>query len=163
MQHYGVPTRLLDWTESPLIALYFAVENEENDDDGAFWILNPLMLNKEARISRPSEPAFIPSFEDEILEPYANLKDGVQDVYPIATIATRNNIRIQAQQGVFTIHHHAKPLAIDQISDGRHAEKVVIPQASKNEIKKQLKLLGISKFQLFPEMSSIGDLIKEVM
>ncbi|MGA9698130.1 MAG: FRG domain-containing protein, partial [Acinetobacter sp.] len=39
MQHYGVPTRLLDWSESPLVALYFAVQGHK-EEDGALWILD---------------------------------------------------------------------------------------------------------------------------
>jgi hypothetical protein len=41
MQHYRAPTRLLDWTESPFVALHFAIEDQVNDHDGAIWVLNP--------------------------------------------------------------------------------------------------------------------------
>lgn len=44
MQHYRLPTRLLDWTELPLVAMFFAVC--ELSDDGTLWMLNPYALNK---------------------------------------------------------------------------------------------------------------------
>jgi hypothetical protein len=43
MQHYSIPTRLLDWTASFLVALYFAV-SERIDEDGTVYILNPAYL-----------------------------------------------------------------------------------------------------------------------
>lgn len=47
MQHYLAPTRLLDWTENLLVALYFAVRNAQLDgeEDAAVWFLNARRLN----------------------------------------------------------------------------------------------------------------------
>ena len=46
MQHSGAPTRLLDWTEGALIALYFAVRNKLDETDAAVWVLNPLGVER---------------------------------------------------------------------------------------------------------------------
>ena len=165
MQHHGVPTRLLDWTESPLVALYFALCNQEShpDKDAVVWSLRPSELNKNASIFDANEEFFIHSFEDEELVNYKvetlasnpRLKQ-----LPVASIATRNNSRIQAQLGVLTIHHLDNK-GIEEIGDQSHVMKYIIPSDRRVIIYKQLSLLGFSKFTMFPELSSIGENIKK--
>lgn len=163
MQHHGVPTRLLDWSESPLAGLYFAVEDfaKYQNQDAAVWCLRPSELNKNANIFA-EEDHFIPSFEEEVLQSYSierlSQERRVKQL-PLATIATRNNPRIQAQLGVFTIHH-LDDRPIEEIGNQSHVIKYVIPSDHRETMLEQLRLLGISKFSMFPELASIGDNIK---
>lgn len=166
MQHYGVPTRLLDWTESPLVALFFAVNDWSNlsESDAAIWCLKPTLLNLNARIADKQEPQYIPSFEDEELEPYMTeaIRNPRTELLPVATIATRNNPRIQAQLGTFTIHHTAHT-PIEEVGDGSHVIKYIIPSATREVFYNEVKLLGITQFSLFPELTSVGALLREMM
>lgn len=163
MQHYGVPTRLLDWTESPLMALYFAVESETRGSkkkDGALWLLDPGKLNMNTNASKDT---YIPAFEEDVyMDDYKTSKfDSGQNegLMPIAAIATRNNPRIQAQLGAFTISR-SRNMPIEEVGDKSHVIKYIIPSAAKSTISQELKLLGLGKFQVFPELASIGEMIK---
>jgi hypothetical protein len=166
MQHYGVPTRLLDWSESPLVALFFAVDDFDKlvDTDAAVWCLNPTVLNKNAGIADASEPRYIPSFEDAELKPYSaeEIRVSRVDLLPVATIATRNNARIQAQMGTFTIHHKAG-IAIENVGDQSHVIKYNIPSGSRETLQRELKLLGLNQFSMFPELASVGAILREMM
>ena len=163
MQHYGVPTRLLDWTESPLVALYFAV-TEHPHADGALWLLKPIELNKQTT-AKAEDAKYIPSFEDPALQNYSTIaveRGNLSGILPVAVIATRNNDRIQAQLGVFTISHSTKT-PLEEIGSKKHLAKYTIPASAKPKIREDLRLLGFTKFQVFPELASIGENIREAL
>ncbi|MGH3711066.1 MAG: FRG domain-containing protein, partial [Pseudonocardiaceae bacterium] len=161
MQHYGVPTRLLDWTESPLVALYFAVQSHPKKE-AIVWALDPIKLNKATK-AKPSDYNFVPSFDDkEKLAEYETISIEAKPqlgIEPMAVIATRNNTRIQAQLGCFTVSHYSK-VELRAIGKGSHLVGYKIPAASKKMILKELDILAFGKFQLFPELATIGDAMR---
>jgi hypothetical protein len=156
MRHHGVPTRLLDWSESPLIASYFAAY-ERPKEDGAVWALLPGELNREANVDD------IPSFEeDDVLRSYDPdffIRETTSRLLPLAIIAPRNSARMQAQLSVFTINHRDNT-PIEEIGKKQHIWRYIIPKEYKPTVLKELQLIGVGRFQLFPELQSIGEMLR---
>ncbi|QDU19488.1 FRG domain protein [Urbifossiella limnaea] len=165
MQHYGCPTRLLDWTESPLVALFFAVCNPLRfDRDGALWLLNPLKLNEASNLY-PKYSKYIPYYGDPILAPFlpGNVRGATTLSYPpVAITAIRNSPRMQAQLGTFTLLHK-QPIAVERVADGSHVRNYRVPRESKPNIVRELQLLAINKHNVFPELANIGERLKTTL
>jgi len=165
MQHYRLPTRLLDWTESPLAAVYFAVQNQARKrDDAALWCLDPVALNQHANI-RFESSVEIPAFDhDDILDNYLPSRiasETTSELNPIAAIALRNSPRIAAQLGTFTITHRTH-IELESLGDENHAWRLIIPGDKKGSLLQELAHLRINQLTLFPELDSVAADAKEI-
>ena len=167
MQHHRAPTRLLDWSESPLLALYFALwdkSSEHEAKDAALWFLDPVALNRHAGHRRTFERDILAFDIDKDLEQY--LPDQVNarkvELNPVAAIGPRNSPRMVAQAGTFTIMH-ATPIAIETVEDKQHVWRMVIPSAAKPELRKELALLGINEHSLFPDLDRVADIARGLL
>lgn len=162
MQHYGVPTRLLDFSENPLVALYFAV-SDEREADGALFVMEPTTWNVENNRSGLSDDDIPSCGIDEEMDLYLmsalvknpNPENGNP---PLAATGSRNSQRIFAQEGVFVVFH--SKMAMEIVSDEcRSVWKYKIPAAYKKTIKEHLEVLSISEYTLFPELSTLASKI----
>lgn len=166
MQHHGLPTRLLDWTESPLVALFFALGSNGASDgevDGCLWGLSPFDLN---RVAIPDEPSgeVLCLGEDDYLNTYLprSIQKQRQPLKPLAVIAPRNSPRIQMQQGVFTVFHRELG-ALDTKENNNFLWRMVIPGDAKADLRKELTLLKMNRFTLFPELETAAIYAKELV
>ena len=164
MQHHRAPTRLLDWSESPLTALYFATLTNRRAE-GAVWCLDPVALNKEAKLNF-DHVTEVPAFgrQDKALTSYlpSLVHENPAELNPIAIVGPRNTPRMAAQLGTFTINHRAH-IPIERIGECKHVWRWLIPANAKQAIALELNWLGISALTLFPELDRVADISREVL
>jgi hypothetical protein len=166
MQHYGAPTRLLDWTTNPLIGLYFAVSNpRRRRHDGCIYLLEPHRLNVAQRFategSNPND--FILLGPQAQLQGYdlERLADGTTRG-PVAVVAPRIAERVAAQAGVFTLFDSDRT-PLEERADGSYLTTYRIPRSAKDGIRAELKRLGIERQNIFPGLDSVGERAAEAI
>lgn len=158
MQHHRAPTRLLDWTESPLVGLYFALAGTEHDDeDAALWFLDPVALNKESGHNRAFARDILAFDIDAQLEEYLpdKVNARVSRLNPVAAIGPRNSARMVAQSGTFTIMH-VDAIPVEQVGASNHIWRMIIPAAAKATLRQELDLIGINEALLFPDLDRVA-------
>jgi len=146
-QHYGLPTRLLDWTESAATAFFFACL--KTNEDGMVFILNPVDLNK---LTFPRKPRVLdPRTDAESISKYLGLsgRRSARGRYPIAVNPVWNSQRLMLQKGVSTVHG-----ARFDLDTGRIPSLVAIPilSESKARLRAELERVGIDEMTIFPEL-----------
>ena len=156
MQHYGLPTRLLDWTEGSLIALYFAVMEDSTQQDAAVWVLDPFWLNE--KVARMGDwLRTVGELQGYLPKPYGG---PVRRRQPIAMEPPWNSKRINAQRGMFTVHG-SQQKGIEEYSRMKgHLFQLRIKRNAMPQIRRELYAAGIRESMLFPELGRIASELK---
>ena len=165
MQHYRAPTRLLDWSESPLISLFFALDvekyNKEDEDSPVVWCLNTYKLNENFGPIAPSIE--IPNICDSDENVQSNLgyyfkyKPQGKIEKPLAITGPLNSIRISSQKGLFTLFPFDNEKSLEEIDNANdYLDKIIIKPECFDDIKRQLFKIGFTYSSIYPEIDSVA-------
>jgi len=162
MQHYSVPTRLLDWTDSPSIALYFAVRDNPGHYDSAVWMLDPYELN---RLVINRSEVISPSAQGVSVRDAKRVKPWLRERWsrasipdaPLAIFPTHIARRISSQRACFTIHG-SEELGFAQFTrrSASVLKKIVLPGRWVADIRMSLERIGIDDTTIFPDLEGLG-------
>jgi hypothetical protein len=142
-QHYGLATRLLDWTTNPLVALFFAVEDKARIDGAVFCYL-----------------------------PSGHVDPDDESVVKCSRVARYTprpfDRRILAQSGLFTYHPNPRAVLQPKRVSREQAKRAPIkvdltkfrvPARKKNILQGDLRDVGISRKTLFPDLEGLSSYI----
>lgn len=150
-QHHGLPTRLLDWSVSPMVAAYFAVEDAEIEDDADECAIFVLARIKTISINQ------LPDYPEGPLSISTKTKNMTMRFAP----PYHNNPRIVAQRGLFTIH--PKPdVPLDDIREMREGlwKLIIKGKDLQRHFKNSLDVIGINRETLFPDLDGLANYIQ---
>ncbi|MFN4235056.1 MAG: FRG domain-containing protein [Bacteroidia bacterium] len=146
-QHHGVPTRLLDWTENALTALYFATENPPQDSEEyiVVWVVG---LDRNSNII----------IKDSSIDPFKI--NSIKFYKPPSVIS-----RISSQMGWLSLHPYLGSGFYNGFkiknSENLKLTKLMIPKEYRKNIHENLNNCGVNKFTIYQDLDSLGKYIFE--
>ena len=150
-QHHGLPTRLLDWTYSPLVALHFATKDPEHD--GVVWCIDYVRahesLPRELREALEREGADV--FTTELLAEVVEDVDALEGDLVLFVEPPSFDARIVNQYALFSVVSPADLRIADRVT-----REIVIPADIKLEVRDKLDQANITKRVLFPGLDGLS-------
>jgi hypothetical protein len=168
MQHYGVPTRLLDWSENPFVAIFFALAGEQGakPSDAAIWMCDPIAWNQ-AALGHISFKGGVLDQSSSLLRPYTpGTPVEEMPTLPIMIYGSYNSPRIVAQRGGFALFGQGtdpmeKVYLTEKFPDGV-LHKIEIAHDKVAEICASLFRKGFSESVVFPDLDGLSRELKRV-
>ncbi|MFS7336385.1 FRG domain-containing protein [Rahnella inusitata] len=187
MQHYALPTRLLDITSNPLIALFFATEQKVEDDrDGEVVILKipkedikyyddagvsvlsniskqPLELDNDNLMTQDDFNSLL--HDVRVDGCYVNNEIEIRHLNKVLCVKPQmDNPRIIKQDGLFLLFGidgaKNKPAKIPESYLNPYSFIIIIPKEFKEKIRNQLEVCGISPSTVYPEIEHVANHLK---
>ena len=175
MQHHCVPTRLLDWTESSYVAMYFAVEDKamekrkrEKESHSAVWAIDLAWLETKGREllqSKNSAPSVVDGSPAEVADYTNRLLRETEESVIVRINPQMSNPRLFAQQGIFLckLYHEAsfgqmlmKMMMYPQVTDRPVIRKIEVGSSLRIKFLKHLRAMNIQRASLFPGLDGLG-------
>jgi hypothetical protein len=167
MQHHGAPTRLLDWTEGALIALYFAVRENPGYHDAAVWVLDPWELNIKVvgkdEVVPPGDPGTTSEdrrrYDRWLPDRFARRKRWPK--WPVAIYPGHIARRITAQRSCFTIHG-SESCSLEEVGERMHIPlmKISVPSWECKVIRRSLETCGLDESTVFPDLEGLSKVMQ---
>jgi hypothetical protein len=162
MQHYGLPTRLLDWSENAFVAGYFALEKESTHDwhaedcVPAIWCIDPVGWNRSTPVlSDYGDEVYVLTTVDDEVDAYRPETNKKRPATPVAVFGAHNSNRIVAQRGTFMVWgKDTKPL--EELDLGEPTLWRVRLTGGRAALHADLQGLGFSETMVFPELQSLA-------
>jgi len=167
MQHYGVPTRLLDWSENLFVAAYFALSTTDRHDHQGdekctphIWCIDPVRWNR----STPGLSEFgdsirvLTTADHDDLEGYRPETSKRRSKSPVAIFGAHNSERIVAQRGTFMVWGN-DPKSLEEVAQERTGADMlwrVLLKGDRESLFRDLQVLGFSETMVFPELTYLA-------
>lgn len=161
-QHHGVPTRLLDWSYSPLVAAHFATLGDQRVDR-VIWRLDWKRMHR--KFGFPELALLITDLhrlvgDDQVLTPWRLIGQG-RKATPFACMIEPPTLdaRISAQSATFTLCSDSSK-SLDEFLAEHGLEdaltRFVVPQPARSMVRDQLDLVGMDERRLFPDLDGVA-------